>query len=57
MSLRKFSVVSGFSNMPYGKKRKPGNAGNQEKAFLMKIHRLSTVTTTRKLLKSRQFVI
>ena len=24
----KLSVVSGFSNMLYGKKRKPGNAGN-----------------------------
>ena len=33
MSLWKFSVVSGFSNMLYGKKRKPGNAGNQQKAF------------------------
>ena len=29
----KLSVVSGFSNMLYGKKRKPGNAGNQQKAF------------------------
>ena len=24
----KLSVVSGFSNMLYGKKQKPGNAGN-----------------------------
>ena len=28
-----FSVDSAFSNMFYGKKRKPGNAGNQQKAF------------------------
>ena len=27
-----FSVVSMFSNMLYGEKRKPGNAGNQQKA-------------------------
>ena len=32
----KFSVNSAFSNMFYGKKRKPGNAGNQQKAFLIK---------------------
>ena len=29
----KFFVVSGFSNMLYGKKRKLGNAGNLQKAF------------------------
>ena len=29
----KFSVDSAFSNISYGKKRKPGNAGNQQKAF------------------------
>ena len=29
----KFSVDFAFSNMFYGKKRKPGNAGNQQKAF------------------------
>ena len=29
----KFSVDSGFSNELYGKKQKPGNAGNQQKAF------------------------
>ena len=29
----KFSVDSVFSNMFYGNKRKPGNAGNQQKAF------------------------
>ena len=29
----KFSVDSGFSNEVYGKKRKPRNAGNQQKAF------------------------
>ena len=29
----KFSVDSAFWNMFYGKKRKPGNAGNQQKAF------------------------
>ena len=28
MSLSKFSVLSVFSNMHYGKTRKPGNAGN-----------------------------
>ena len=29
----KFSVDSAFSNMLYGKKQKPENAGNQQKAF------------------------
>ena len=29
----KLSVDSGFSIVFYGKKRKPGNAGNQQKAF------------------------
>ena len=29
----KFSVNLAFSNMLYGKKRKPGNAGSQQKAF------------------------
>ena len=29
----KLSVVSGFSNMLYGKKRTPGNVGNRQKAF------------------------
>ena len=29
----KLSVHSGFSNVFYDKKRKPGNAGNQLKAF------------------------
>ena len=29
----KFSVDSGFSNKPYDKKWKHGNAGNQHKAF------------------------
>ena len=29
----KLSVDSGFSNVFYGKKWKPGNAGNQQKAF------------------------
>ena len=29
----KLSVVSGFWNMLYGKKRKPGNARNRQKAF------------------------
>ena len=29
----KFFVDSGFSNELYGKKRKPGNARNQQKAF------------------------
>ena len=29
----KLSVDSGLSNVFYGKKRKPGNAGNQQKAF------------------------
>ena len=43
----KFSVDSAFSNMFYCRKRKPGNAGNQQEAF----------TVTRKLLKSNNFVI
>ena len=29
----KLFVDSGFSNVFYGKKQKPGNAGNQQKAF------------------------
>ena len=29
----KLSVDSGFLNVFYGKKRKPGNAGNQQKTF------------------------
>ena len=29
----KLSIDSGFSNVFYGKKRKPGNSGNQPKAF------------------------
>ena len=29
----RFSVDSAFLNMLYGKKRKPGNAGNQRKTF------------------------
>ena len=29
----KFSIESTFSNMHYGKKWKPGNVGNQQKAF------------------------
>ena len=29
----KLSLESGFSNVFYGKKRKPRNAGNQQKAF------------------------
>ena len=29
----KVSVDSGFSNELYGKKRKPGNTRNQQKAF------------------------
>ena len=33
----KFSMDSAFSNMLYSKKRKPGNAGNQQKAFEIKI--------------------
>ena len=33
IKLSKLSVVSVFSNMLYGKKRKPRNAGNQQKAF------------------------
>ena len=44
-------------NMLYGKKQKPGNAGNQQKAFQIKIHSLLTVTITRKLLKSYQIVL
>ena len=33
MSLYKFSVVSGFSNMLHPKKQKTGYAGNKQKAF------------------------
>ena len=33
MKLREFFVIFGFSNILYGKKQKPGNAGNQQKAF------------------------
>ena len=33
MSSSKFSVVSLFLNMLYGKKRKPRNNGNRQKAF------------------------
>ena len=29
----KLSIDSGFSNEIYGKKRKPGNVGNQQKPF------------------------
>ena len=29
----KFSIDSGLSNVLYGKKQKPRNAGNQQKAF------------------------
>ena len=29
----KFSVDSGFSNELFGKKQKPGNAGNQQKTL------------------------
>ena len=39
------------------KKRKPGNAGNQQKIFNDKNHPLLTVTVTRKLLKNYQFGI
>ena len=38
MSLCKFSVDSGFSNMLYGKKQKPRNAGNRQKAVSIKKH-------------------
>ena len=53
----KLSEGSTFSNMLYGKKRRPGNARNRQKVFQMKKHLLLTVTITRKLLKSYQFVI
>ena len=36
MSLKKFSMVSAFSNVLYGKIRKLENAGNQQKAFYIK---------------------
>ena len=52
----KFSVDSEFSNVLYGKKRKPGNAGNQQKAFYIKKHPVLTITITRKLLKSNQLL-
>ena len=38
----------------YGKKRKPGNAGNQ--SFLNSKHPLPTVAITRKLLKTINFL-
>ena len=57
IKLSKFSVLSAFSNMLYGKKRKPGNAGNQQKAFYIRKHSLLAVTIIRKLLKSYQFGI
>ena len=63
MSLGKFSVVSGFSNMLYAKKRKLGNAGSQQKCRISteslpnKKYPLVTVTISRKLLESNQFAI
>ena len=29
-------MISGFLNVLYGKKQKPGNAGNQQKVFKVK---------------------
>ena len=52
-----FSLDSGFSNILYGKKQKPRCNRNQEKALQIKKYPVLTVTTTRKLLKSHQFVI
>ena len=51
----KFFVDSRFSNMLHGKKRNPGNAGNQQKAFSIKKHPVLTVT--RKLLKSNHLLM
>ena len=54
----KFSVVSWFSIMAYiffryGIKRRPGNAGNQQKAFEIRKKPLLTVIITRQQLKKR----
>ena len=57
MSFWNISVVSGFLNMLYGKKRKPRNAVHQQKAFYMKKHLVLTNTITEKQLKSNQFII
>ena len=51
MSLWKFSVVSGFSNILYGKKTKLGNAGNRQKA----LQSLLIFEIARKLLKLLPF--
>ena len=53
----KFSVVSWFSIILYGIKRRPGNAGNQQKAFEMRKKPLLTVIITRQQLKKNKFVI
>ena len=53
----KLSVDSGFSNVFYGKKRKPGNAGSQQKTFWIKKQPVLMITITGKLRKSNQFVI
>ena len=55
----KFSVVSWFSIMAYiffryGIKRRPGNAGNQQKAFEIRKKPLLTVIITRQQLKKEQ---
>ena len=50
--ITKFSVDSRFLNIPYGKKENP-----ETQSFLNKKHEVLTVTITRKLLKSNQFVI
>ena len=43
IKLSKLSMVSVFSNMLYGKKRKPRNAGNHQKAFKIRKHSLLAV--------------
>ena len=49
MSLWKFSVDSGFSNMLYGKKRKSGNGRNQQIWYLSTILASRTKETLFKL--------
>ena len=53
MSFWKFSMVSAFSNMLYVKKRKPGNAENQKKAFQIKKHPVLTLYSYYKTAKNQ----
>ena len=47
-------IFRGFRVFEYDKKRKPGNVGNQEKAFYIRKYTLLTDLVPRKLLKSNQ---